>query len=194
MTMCRYLLIISWTSRFCWGSSPQNRRNMAAYLRKSSGPMPRWMAISGLVPEVEKGFCIDEEERRKRLRALYKATVLLIKRTLGRHEIDADKAERSVFWDPVAMVARELDIPPSKLSQLLKEFSGHSLTQVIDNCRAAALKGKLRAGVRAFLKGREVGGGLAPTPHPASANGCARRPTLSPKGRGEGLRLAVLAG
>ncbi|MEI6232437.1 MAG: hypothetical protein WCT04_05265, partial [Planctomycetota bacterium] len=29
------------------GQSPQNRRNMAAYLKRSSGPMPRWMAISG---------------------------------------------------------------------------------------------------------------------------------------------------
>ena len=135
------------------------RKNMAAYLRKRSGPIPRWVMISGLFTEADKGgVLLSEESRRKRLRALFKAAVLLIKRALGRHEVDADKAERSVFWDPVAMVARELDIPPSKLSQLLKEFSGHSLSQVIDNCRAAALKGKLRAGVRGFLKGREVGG------------------------------------
>jgi len=137
---------------------PHERRKMADYLRKRSGPIPRWVMISGLFTESEKGGVeISEESRRKRLRALYKAAVLLIKRALGRHEIDADKLERSVFWDPVAMVSRDLDIPPSKLSQLLKEFSGHSLIQVIDNCRAAALKGRLRAGVRGFLKGREAG-------------------------------------
>ncbi|MEI6233797.1 MAG: hypothetical protein WCT04_12135 [Planctomycetota bacterium] len=136
------------------------RKAMADYLRKRSGPIPRWVMISGLFKEADKdkgGVQISEESRRKRLRALYKAAVLLIKRALGRHEIDVDKAERSVFWDPVAMVARDLDIPPSKLSQLLKEFSGHSLSQVIDNCRVAALKGKLRAGVRGFLKGRVAG-------------------------------------
>ena len=136
------------------GQSPQNRRNMAAYLKRSSGPMPRWMAISGLFPEAEKGNCLTEEGRRKRLRALYKTAVLLIKRALGRHAADPDRAERSVYWDPIGMVCRDLDIPPSKLSQLLKEHSGHSLSQVIDTVRAAGLKGKLRAGVRAFLEGR----------------------------------------
>ncbi|MEI6233904.1 MAG: hypothetical protein WCT04_12680 [Planctomycetota bacterium] len=166
---------------------PHERRNMAAYLRKRSGPIPRWVMISGLFTESEKGGVeISEESRRKRLRALYKAAVLLIKRALGRHEIDGDKAERSVFWDPVAMVARELDIPPSKLSALLKEFSGHSLIQVIDNCRAAALKGKLRAGVRTFLLGREVGGGLAPTPHPGGGTAASRPSPSRGEGKGDG--------
>ena len=79
---------------------PHERRNMAAYLRKRSGPIPRWVMISGLFNEADKGgVVISEESRRKRLRALYKAAVLLIKRALGRHEVDADKLERSVFWD-----------------------------------------------------------------------------------------------
>jgi len=139
------------------GKQLHDRKNMAAYLRKRSGPIPRWVMISGLFPDAENGIELSEESRRKRLRALYKATVLLIKRALGRHVADPDQSERSVFWDPVAMVARDLELPPSKLSQLLKEFSGHSLIQVIDNVRAERLKGKLRAGVRGFLKERNAG-------------------------------------
>ena len=154
---------------------PNSRRGMLAYLKKRSGPIPRWVALSGLWNETDKTVTITEESRRKRLKTLYKVALLLIKRALGRHEVDPDKADRSVFWDPVAMVARELDIPPSKLSALLKEHCGHSLTQVIDNVRAERLKGKLRAGIRGFLLGRGRGVESAVTPHPASGT-AARRP------------------
>ena len=63
---------------------PHERRNMAAYLRKRSGPIPRWVMSSGLFNEAGTGgVVISEESRRMRVGALYKAAVLLIKRGLG---------------------------------------------------------------------------------------------------------------
>ncbi len=126
---------------------PAMRRTMARYLKKNETSPPKWMVTSGLFPE----FGLDLAERRKRIRILYKAAVLIIRRELKRHEVDAFKAERSIFWDPVAEVCQTLEIAPSKLSAFCKELTGNSLIQVIDSVRAERLKRKLRAGVKKFL-------------------------------------------
>jgi AraC-like DNA-binding protein len=133
---------------------PQMRRSMLAYLRKKETPPPNWVMISGIWPEV----ALDAGERRKRVRALYKATVLLIRRELKRHEVDAFRAERSIFWDPVVEVCRALEISQSKLSAFCKELTGNSLIQVVDSIRAEGVKTTLRAGIRKFVKGFLVSG------------------------------------
>src|SRR5882672_1451022 len=87
---------------------PQIRRGMAKYLVKHEMPPPHWMLVSGLLPELDPG----PKVRRERVRTLWRATVLLIRRELKWHEdeqadlnIDPDiRAERSVFWDPVPQV------------------------------------------------------------------------------------------
>ena len=124
-----------------------NRRAMLAYLRRSQTVPAKWILISGLYPEV--GF--TESQRRKRLGALYKALVLLIKRSLAYQTVLAIE-ERSIYWDPIAEVCRELEIAPSKLSALCKEHSGHSLSQVIDCVRAERIKKLLKAKIRTFVR------------------------------------------
>src|SRR5207247_862454 len=84
-------------------------------------------------------------------RALYKGTVLLIRRALARQAVDPDRAERTIFWDPVFEVCAELEISQSKLSRLFKEFCGNSLAQVIDCVRVERIKKVLRAELKAFV-------------------------------------------
>ena len=135
-----------------------NRRDMLAYLKKGEMSPPKWMMISGLYPD----FIYSEAERRVRLRALNKALVLLIRRALGRKDVDTFKNERSIYWDPVAEVCRDLEIAQSKLSSFCREFSGHSLSQVVDCVRAEKVRKVLRAGVREFVgKWRAHGATLA---------------------------------
>ena len=126
-------------------SSP-NRRTMLAYLRRAETGPAKWIMISGLYPETLH----SEPERQKRLQALYKAVVLLIKRALAYQATQAI-AERSIYWDPIAEVCRELQIAPSKLSSLCKEFSGNSLSQVVDCVRAERIKKLLRKQIKAFV-------------------------------------------
>ena len=151
-----------------------NRKSMLAYLRKRSVAPPKWVVVSGLWPETEKSDPADV--RRKKIRALYKAAVLLIRRELKRHEVDEFRSERSVFWDPVIEVCREMEISQSKLSSLCKELTGNSLIQVIDSVRVEGILGRMREGVRRFLAEYTV------RPHPADGT-AVRRP--SPGGRGD---------
>ena len=159
-----------------------NRKSMLAYLRKRSVAPPKWVVVSGLWPETEMSD--PGPVRRKKIRALYKAAVLLIRRELKRHEVDEFRSERTVFWDPVVEVCREMEISQSKLSSLCKELTGNSLIQVIDSVRVQGVLERMRAGVRGFVAEYTV------PPHPASDT-AARRPS-PPLGRGdssaEGLR------
>jgi len=129
--------------------NPQTRRSMVEYIRKRETAPPKWMVISGMFPELG----LDLAERRKRVRALYTSTVLLIRRELKRHEVDEFRHERSVFWDPVVEVCRELEISQSKLSSFCKELTGNSLTQVIDSVRAESVKRKLREEIKNWFSG-----------------------------------------
>ena len=128
-------------------ANTQARRDMLAYLKKAEVAPSKWLLISGLYPN----FIYTEVERRTRLRALYKALLLLIRRALARKDADAFKSERSVYWDPVGEVCRDLEIAQSKLSSFCKEFSGHSLSQVVDCVRAERAMKQLRAGMRTFV-------------------------------------------
>ena len=76
-----------------------------------------------------------------------------MKRAFARAAADAFRDERSVCWEPIAEVCRGLEIAPSKLSALMKEFCGHSLTQLIDCVRVEGLRKKLKAGIRKFVNG-----------------------------------------
>jgi len=64
-----------------------NRRSLLAHLKGRETPPSKWLLISGLYPEL----LYSEPERRKRLRALYKAVVLLIRRALARQAADPFK-------------------------------------------------------------------------------------------------------
>ncbi len=123
------------------------RASMFRYLKKHETPPPKWMVASGMYPEV----ALDLAERRKRVRIIHTTAVLIIRRELKRHEVDAFKAERSIFWDPVAEVCQAMEISQSKLSRFCKELTGNSLSQVIDSVRAEGLKRKLRAQIKGFL-------------------------------------------
>ena len=135
-----------------------NRRNMLAYLKKKAISPPKWLLISQLWPEL----VMTSAERRARVRNLYKATVALIRRELARRDADPLKGERSIFWDPIADVCRELEIAPSKLSALCKEFSGHALSQVVDCVRVERVRKLMRAELKEFVRT------LKNRPHPAA--------------------------
>ena len=128
-----------------------NRASMLAYLKRRSEAPPKWVLVSGLWPDSENTDFVDV--RRRKVRALYKAAVLFIRKALKRHEIDPDKAERSVFWDPVVDVCKAMEISQSALSRYCKELTGNSLTQVMDSVRAEGLKGKLKNGIRKVVQG-----------------------------------------
>ena len=124
-----------------------HRRALLGYLKRAANGAAKWVLVSGLYPEVR----YSEPERRKRLRALYRTVVLLIKRSLlyqAQHQI----AERTIYWDPIAEVCRELEIAPSKLSGLCKELTGNSLSQVIDCVRAERIKKLIKVQVRKFVR------------------------------------------
>jgi hypothetical protein len=124
-----------------------SRRALLAYLKRADTGPSKWLLISGLYPECQ----YSEAERRKRLRALYRAVVLLIKRALIRHASE-EADERSIFWDPIAEICRDLELPASKLSSFCKEYSGHSLSQVVDCVRAERIKKVLKVKIRLFVR------------------------------------------
>ncbi len=126
--------------------NPVFRKDMIAFLKKSETAPAKWMMASGIFPGSEKSDTVDV--RRKKLRALYKGALLFIRKAFKRHEEDPDRAERTVFWDPIAEVCRAMEIAPSALSRFCKELTGNSLVQVMDSVRAETLRGKLKAGVR----------------------------------------------
>jgi len=129
--------------------NPQIRKMQLAYFKKHETPTPNWMVISGLFPESEPAF--KGEDRRKRIRIICRTAVLLIRRALKRAELDENRAERSIYWDPVVEVCRELEISQSKLSSFCKEFSGNSLTQTVDVVRAERVRKMMRAEIRGFV-------------------------------------------
>jgi len=135
--------------------NPQIRKMQLNYLKRHETPTPKWIAISGFYPEAEASYPWDE--RRRRVGIIYRAAILLIRRALKRAEMDAINGERTVFWDPVVEVCRGLEISQSKLSAYCKEFSGNSLTQVIDVVRAERVRKMMRAEVREFLEGLKRG-------------------------------------
>ena len=124
-----------------------HRRTMLAYLKRAGTAPARWMLVSGMFSETS----YSEPERRKRLRALYQVTILLIKRSLA-YQAAEQIAERSIYWDPIAEVCRELQIAPSKLSSFCKELSGHSLSQLIDCVRAERIKKLMKVKIRKFVR------------------------------------------
>ena len=123
------------------------RRALLAYLKRADSGPSKWLLISGLYPEVQ----YSEPERRKRLRALYRAVVLLIKRALARHALEAAE-ERFLFWDPIAEVCRDLELPASKVSSFCKEYSGNSLSQVVDCVRAERIQKLMKVKIRTFVR------------------------------------------
>jgi hypothetical protein len=124
-----------------------SRRALLAYLKRADTGPSKWLLISGLYPECQ----YSEPERRKRLRALYRAVVLLVKRALVRHAAEGDE-DRFLFWDPIAEVCRDLELPASKLSAFCKEYSGNSLSQVVDCVRAERIKKLLKVKIRLFVR------------------------------------------
>lgn len=123
------------------------RRALLGYLKSAKGGPAKWVLISGLYPE----YRYTEGERRRRLLVLYRAVVLLIKRSLA-YQAQQQIAERTIYWDPVGEVCRELDLAQSKLSAICKEVSGNSLSQVVDCVRAERIKKLMRAKVKAFVQ------------------------------------------
>ena len=132
---------------------PWTRRHALNFLRRTGAPIPKWIQASGLFPDLK----CDIGERRKRLRYLHQQAVVLIRWSLKRCEADALKNERSVYWEPSAEVCAMMEIAPSKLSALLKEFNGLSLSATIDCVRVECVKKVMMVEVKAaVLKYREM--------------------------------------
>src|SRR5262249_45721770 len=110
----------------------------------------KWMESSGLFPE----STLDPAERRKRVRIVYKIAVAIIREELKQHELDAQKEERTIFWDPISEVCQRMEVAPSKLSAFCKELTGLTLIHTIDRVRVEMVKGKLRAEIRGFIQER----------------------------------------
>jgi len=126
------------------------RRSQLKYLRKNETTPPNWMMMTGLFPEVES----RGNDRRRRLRHLHKIAVGLIRRELMLFEKDPLKAERTIFWEPAVEVCRWLELSSSKLSAMLKEFNGNSLSQTIDCVKAEVVRKKMREGLKDWLTQR----------------------------------------
>ena len=116
--------------------------------------VPRWQAISGLLPGVE--YEMSRSERRFAIRKLFKAYEELIREFLDEHEKDAEKPERTFLWDPIAAICYELGIARRKLSALTKELTGMAAHEVVDRARAEKLKEKIEARVRGELVLKEA--------------------------------------
>jgi len=141
------------------GKIPEDRGVRSALiegLKRLENQQPAaWQVVSGLYDGYE-----NAPGRRDRLRALWKATVLLIRQELKLHEQEVAEGknvgERSVFWDPVAEVCQRQGISQSKLSAFCRELTGSNLVQTIDNVKAESLRGKLRKEVREFVRAHKA--------------------------------------
>jgi AraC-like DNA-binding protein len=131
---------------------PKNRavRQQLLEFNRRERSIPKWVRISGLYPEMDDNY--QREQRRKRVRALIQAAAWLTRRELKFHETDPDKDERSVYWDPLSEVCRELGIARSKLSFYCRELNGLSATQMVDCIRVEQAPKQMREELRAFLK------------------------------------------
>ena len=85
------------------------QQTMLGFIRARKTRPPAWMLLSGLCGGQ------PQNDRRKRLRHLYKQAVGLIRRELLRFENDPDKAERTIYWEPVAEVCAWLEIADSQV-------------------------------------------------------------------------------
>jgi hypothetical protein len=130
-------------------ASGRLRRRLLRYFH-SEEHIPKWRVITALHPETEMGF--SREDRRGRVRYLVNAAAWLIRRELKLHDTDPQKDERTVYWDPLVEVCRELQIPRSKLSAYSKEFNGLSVSQLVDALKAERVTLQMRVALRAFLK------------------------------------------
>src|SRR6185295_18387620 len=120
------------------------RTALVQYLERRDFERPSvWQVVTGMYKGYE-----NAPHRRERLQALWKATVLLIRRELKWDEAERaagkNVGQRSIFWEPAAEVSRRQELSQSKLSAFCKELTGNSLVQTIDNVKAEKLEGKLR--------------------------------------------------
>src|SRR6185295_862322 len=169
------------------------RTALVQYLQRRDFERPSvWQVVTGM----HKGY-ENPRDRRERVRALWKSTVLLIRRELKWDEEEraagTNAGERSVFWDPAAEVSRWQEISQSKLSSFCKELTGSNLGQTIDNVKAEKLEGKLRKQVREFVHGfrLKVQGSTLGEGEAEALTPRAIRPPVGPLPEGEGAHGAT---
>jgi hypothetical protein len=93
--------------------------------------IPIWQAVSGLYSQLD----YRGEDRRVRVRQIVNLAKWLIRQELLIHDQDPNKAERTVYWDPLREVCERLQLSHSKLSAFCKELTGLSISQTVDAIR-----------------------------------------------------------
>ena len=126
--------------------------------------MPLWQQLTQLHPSSEQS--LGRELRRKRVRLLIKVAKILIRRELRIHEADAERDERTLYWNPLVEVCRYLSIARSKLSSYSQELTGLTATQLCDAVRAENVKAAMKSALRA-----ELNGYFGPLPRPLPERG-----------------------
>ena len=103
-----------------------------------------WQTITGFDKNSEA--TIPHAQRRQSLRKLLHAVKQLIGAEIQLDETlpAEEKAERTVFWNPLPSICHHLGIARSKLTSFMKELTGVAAHELIDQERVKNLKTKLR--------------------------------------------------
>src|SRR5579862_3186088 len=129
---------------------PIERERALLYLRKNSeiGRPPKWLGFSGLWAPTEPGLSIVE--RRQRLQNLYRVTKALMRESIhGKFRgLEGAEDERTIYWEPTGEVCKMLEISQSKLTQLIKEYSGSNLPKLADEVRGEKVMARMRAEIQ----------------------------------------------
>lgn len=114
--------------------------------------IPLWQRISELINE----RAMRPMLRRERIRKLLKVTDRLLRAEMKtpvagetdspaqRASVEALKAERTVFWDPLPEVCFYLEIAPTKLAQYAKQLTGLGAKDLVDRIRVENLRAQIR--------------------------------------------------
>jgi len=121
--------------------------------------LPLWQRISGLTSEsVERE--LEPMQRRAQIRRLLRAADSILRAELTppkvenpnsaeeQAAIEALKAERSVFWDPLPEMCFYLQIAQAKLAQYSRQLTGLGAKDLADRIRVETLRSQIRERLR----------------------------------------------
>ncbi|HYG75592.1 MAG TPA: hypothetical protein VEK08_11365 [Planctomycetota bacterium] len=111
--------------------------------------LPRWQTISGLGGEREEKMTADERDAAVRTLLAEVDRLAEIEFARGRN---APAGERSIFWDPLESICRQLGISRTKLSAYSRELTGLRAHERTDRIKARELKSTLPLRTKRMLE------------------------------------------
>jgi hypothetical protein len=113
---------------------------------------PLWQCLSRFVTLETQDA--TPSERRSGINNLVKYVVGLVNAEfrLNDETPEADKKDRTLYWDPIPRICNVLSIAKTRLNALLKENSGMSTHELVDRVRIRNIKERLREDFRAHAR------------------------------------------